>query len=308
MIYSVTHVTRYHYRAVVPYTRCVLRLTPVDRPGQTVLDADLSIDPKPVERADATDYFGNRVTRATIRAPHDGLELKAAATVRVDPLPRPPPEATPAFEAVARLAATGRSIGPDAAVHAVFPSRLVPIFDEATAYAARSFPAGRAILDGAMDLNRRLQAEFAYDPAATDVTTPAQTVLATRRGVCQDFAHVMIAGLRGLGLPARYVSGYLRTVPPAGRARLAGADATHAWVDVWCGPDAGWIGLDPTNAIPAGDSHLVLAVGRDYADVAPVDGVVVSSGQQGLSVAVDVIEVDRSAPQADTKSGAEVAT
>ena len=292
MIYEVGHVTRYHYRAPVPFTRNLLRLVPVDRPGLKVLASALVVDPVPAERAEAVDFFGNRTTRITVRRPHELLEIHAASTVEVTPVPLPAPAATPAWETVAGLALAGRSIGPEAPIHALFPSRSVPLIDEATAYAAKSFPAGRRVLDGAMELNRRIRDEFRYDPTATDVTTPVARVFATRRGVCQDFAHAMIAGLRGLGLPARYVGGYLRTEPPPGRPRLAGADAMHAWVEVWCGAPFGWIGLDPTNAIAAGDSHVVLAVGRDYADVSPVEGVFLSAGAQGLSVSVDVAEID----------------
>ncbi|MCW1841417.1 transglutaminase family protein [Prosthecomicrobium hirschii] len=292
MIYEVTHVTRYHYRATVPVTRNMLHLTPVDRPGQRVLATSLVVDPRPAERSEGVDFFGNRTTRITLRTPHAFLEIHAASTVSVVARDLPRPGSTPTWETIADLAATGFSLAPEDPVHYIFPSRSVPLVDEATTYAARSFPPGRRILDGAVELNRRIRSDFAYDPTATDVTTPVAKVFAGRRGVCQDFAHAMISGLRGLGLPARYVSGYLRTEPPPGRPRLAGADATHAWVEIWCGPAEGWIGLDPTNAIAAGDSHVVLAVGRDYADVSPVDGVIVYSGPQGLSVGVDVVEVD----------------
>ncbi|MEJ1159976.1 transglutaminase family protein [Prosthecomicrobium sp. N25] len=304
MIYAVTHVTRYHYRATVPYTRCLLRLMPADRPGQRVLASAVTIDPAPAERSEAVDFFGNRLLRATTRKAHDSLEIRAASTVAVEPPPLPPEASIPAWETVAALAAAGRDLGPAAPVHGLFPSRLVPLSEDATRYAAVSFPQGRRLLEAAVELNRRIRTDFTYESGATDVTTPVARVLATRRGVCQDFAHVMIAGLRGLGLAARYVSGYLRTVPPPGRPRLQGADATHAWVEVWCGPAAGWIGLDPTNACPARESHVVLAVGRDYADVSPVDGVVLSSGGQGLSVEVDVLEVPEPPRQTETTPAA----
>jgi transglutaminase-like putative cysteine protease len=295
MIYEVTHVTRYHYRSTVPYMRAVLRLLPVDRPGQHVLATSLVIDPKPVERSEAIDFFGNRIARITIRKPHDSLEIRASSTIEVAPAPARRPGAT--WESVAAAAATAGGLGPDEPVHALFPSRFVPLSDEATLYAGHSFPPGRRITEAAFELNRRIKTDFTYDPTATDVSTPIARVLANRRGVCQDFAHVMISGLRGLGLAARYVSGYLRTEPPPGRARLEGADAMHAWVEVWAGLDDGWIGLDPTNAIPASDSHVVLAVGRDYADISPVDGVILSSGPQGLSLSVDVVEVERPTPR-----------
>src|SRR5262249_52446141 len=157
--------------------------------------------------------------------------------------------------------------------HHLFPSRLVPLDPEIRAYAAESFPARRPLLDGAIDLARRIKADFRYQPGATTVSTTPPMAFALRPGVCQDFAHIMICGLRSLGLPGAYVSGYLRTARP-GTARLEGADAMHAWVLVWAGEAAGWHGLDPTNAIAAGDDHIVLAVGRDYADIAPIAGVV----------------------------------
>jgi transglutaminase-like putative cysteine protease len=135
----------------------------------------------------------------------------------------------------------------------------------------------------------RIRTEFKYDPKATVISTPLQEVLDKRHGVCQDFAHIMIAGMRGLGLPAAYVSGYLRTIPPPGKERLQGADATHAWVSVWCGEELGWIGFDPTNDILVENDHIVLAIGRDFSDVSPVDGVIVGARKQKLAVAVDVL-------------------
>ena len=183
------------------------------------------------------------------------------------------------------------SLDADCPAIALYPSRRVALFDEATAYAKQSFGPHRPIFDATSELARRIRSDFTYDPEATEVNTPAAEAFDRRRGVCQDFAHIMIAALRGLGLPALYVSGYIRTVPPPGKARLAGADASHAWVSVWCGQEFGWLGLDPTNAIPVGDDHIVIAVGRDYSDVAPVEGVILSSGGQKLDVAVDVIPV-----------------
>jgi transglutaminase-like putative cysteine protease len=161
-----------------------------------------------------------------------------------------------------------------------------------TAYAAASFQPGGGILTGAVDLMHRIRNDFRYDPKATVISTPLKEVFEKRHGVCQDFAHVMIAGLRGLGLPAAYVSGYLRTYPPPGQPRLQGADATHAWVSVWCGADIGWIGFDPTNDLLVGNDHIILAVGRDFSDVSPVDGIIVGSRKQKLGVAVDVLPVE----------------
>ena len=177
----------------------------------------------------------------------------------------------------------------------VFASALVPVLRPVTAYASASFSPGGGILAGAAGLMRRIRNDFKYDPKATVISTPLTEVFAKRHGVCQDFAHVMIAGLRSLGLPAAYVSGYLRTDPPPGMARLVGADAMHAWVMLWCGPQRGWIGLDPTNGVIAGEGHLFVAMGRDYADVAPMDGLFVGGAGQNVQVMVDVMpEDDRS--------------
>jgi transglutaminase-like putative cysteine protease len=161
-----------------------------------------------------------------------------------------------------------------------------------SAYAAESFASGAGILAGAVDLMHRIRTGFRYDPKATVISTPLNEVFEKRHGVCQDFAHVMIAGLRGLGLPAAYVSGYLRTIPAAGQPRLQGADATHAWVSLWCGAELGWIDFDPTNDLLVANDHIVLAVGRDFSDVSPVDGIIVGSPKQKLGVAVDVLLVE----------------
>ncbi len=177
--------------------------------------------------------------------------------------------------------------------HFIYPSRLVPRAPDVTAYAAKSFPPGRAVIDGARDLMGRIKRDFAYDPKATVISTPLAIAFAKRAGVCQDFAHVMIAGLRGLGLPAAYVSGYLRTIPPPGQKRLEGADASHAWVAVWGGRAVGWVGLDPTNDLIAAEDHIVVARGRDYADVSPIDGVLIGAGEQSIDVKVDVTPVEQ---------------
>lgn len=297
MIYDVDHVTTYDYGTRISFARCLLHLQPREEAQQRVLSSSLKIDPLPDECASARDFFGNPISHVRFAAPHATLVIHATARIRVEPFALPEPQATPARDAV-RTEAGLADLGRDSPVHHLFASRFVPLLPDVTAYAATSFPAGRPVLAGAMELNRRIHADFTYDPEATDVATPISTVMRHRRGVCQDFAHLMIAGLRGLGIPAAYVSGYLRTQPPPGKEKLAGADATHAWVAVWCGARAGWIGLDPTNAIPAGIDHLVLARGRDYSDVAPVSGVVVASAGHQVSVAVDVRPAGEDPPQA----------
>jgi transglutaminase-like putative cysteine protease len=291
MIYDVRLVTSASYQGLVPFARHVLRIAPVDRPGQIVHQEAVEIEPAPLERIDGRDFFGNRTIWSTIETAHAKLVVRMRARIEVRAPVAPPAMRTPPWETVRAGAAESFDLAPDSPVHFLFPSRHVALSDAIGAYAGRSFPAGRSILDGALDLMRRIHLDFAYVSGATDVSTPAQEAFANRRGVCQDFAHVMIAGLRWLGLPAAYVSGVLRTVPPLGQPRLDGADATHAWVSVWCGTDAGWVGLDPTNALIVGDDHVVLGVGRDYGDVAPLDGVVLTHGAQHVDVAVDVAPI-----------------
>jgi transglutaminase-like putative cysteine protease len=249
----------------------------------------LRVAPDAAGVGERTDIFGNRVVRMRIEVSHRELVIESRAHVRVERPAPPAPALTPTWEKVAEDAAGSASLGPDSPALALYASRLVGLYDQVTDYARSSFSRDRPVYEAGLDLNRRINADFAYDKEITEVTTPTEVAFAKRGGVCQDFAHIMIAGLRGLGLPALYVSGYIRTIPPPGKPRLVGADASHAWVQLWCGREFGWLGLDPTNAIPVGDDHIVLAIGRDYADVAPVEGVIVSSGAQTLDVEVDVV-------------------
>jgi transglutaminase-like putative cysteine protease len=291
MIYEVRHVTTYRYEAPVASSRCALRLLPRSDAGQIVHDCGLDIAPAPAVRSELTDFFGNRTVHAQIETPHSELRVAALARIEVD-RPEPPAAAlTPAWEDIRRLSAAAQGLTSSSPVHGLFPSRLVPLFDPATVYARKSFTPGRPILEAASDLMTRIKADFRYDPTATAVSTPLAVAFDKKGGVCQDFAHIMIAGLRGLGLPAVYVSGYIRTIPPPGKPRLEGADASHAWVSVWCGAEFGWLDLDPTNALLIGNDHLVVAIGRDYADVSPVDGTLFGSGKQKLTVTVDVIPI-----------------
>jgi transglutaminase-like putative cysteine protease len=195
--------------------------------------------------------------------------------------------ATPAWEALRERIREHHSHEALSAFEMTFDSPLVPVVPAFAEYAQASFEPGRPILDAVLELNSRIHADFEYRPGATSVTTPVQEVFAQRHGVCQDFAHIEIACLRALGLPARYVSGDIRTRPAAGRERLLGADASHAWLSVWVG-EAGWIDLDPTNDGVAADQHVTLAWGRDYADVAPIKGVILGGGEHTVEVAVEV--------------------
>ena len=298
MIYDVRQSTIYHYASPVAVASHVLRLTPIDRPHQRVHAASLEVSPHPVERRERRDFFGNRITTVVLNQPHDTLKVRVMARISVEHDEAADPLATPPWEEVRAAAYASADLSPQSPSHYLFPSRQVSLDPEIRDYAASSFTAGRPVLDGAIDLMNRIKAEFVYEIGATTATTTAPMSFALRRGVCQDFSHIMISGMRSLGLPAAYVSGYLRTAQRPGEARLEGADAMHAWMIAWCGDEAGWIGLDPTNAMPAGNDHIVLAIGRDYADVAPVDGVIVASGGQRIEVSVQVIPVE--SPSAGT--------
>ena len=304
MIYTLRHLTTYRYARTVRFARCNLRLRPRDGDGQRVLESAVRVTPEPTRRLERRDFFGVDTLTLTLDEPHREFSVEAVSQVTIQrPVP-PPPEAGLAWERVREAALGLPSLGPDGPAHFQFPSHRVPLVPEVTDYARTSFSPGRSAYGAAVELMHRIRDDFRFDAKATTVSTPLAEAFALRAGVCQDFAHVMIAGLRGLGLPAAYVSGYLRTRPPPGRPRLRGADASHAWVALWCGADhgagegigeGGWIGLDPTNACVVRDDHIVVARGRDYGDVAPIDGIVASAGAQKLTVEVDVIPEDEAA-------------
>ncbi|WP_368413926.1 transglutaminase N-terminal domain-containing protein [Falsiroseomonas sp.] len=285
--YALRHVTLYRYAQPVDIANHLLHLTPRPVPGQAVHSTRLDINPAPGHRTEGTDHHGNGVTWLSIEAPHDRLEVVLEAEVEVG-FPAPPPAAvTPAWEAVRD--ATLRPEGAGAAEFAL-PSPLAPADAGAGAYAARSFPPGRPVLEGLLELTGRIRRDFAFKPGVTTISTPVSQVLSLRAGVCQDFAHLMIAGLRAIGLPARYCSGYVRTRPAPGQARRQGADQSHAWVGAWMGPDLGWVDLDPTNDLVVRDEHVLLSWGRDYADISPVKGILLGGGKQVLEVSVDLVE------------------
>lgn len=289
MIYALRHCTTYAYEEPVGFARCVLRLTPPDSATQTILASTVTVTPTPAAVKDGIGPFGERTRAVTIDVSHTSLVIEALARVDVHAPTPPDPGASAAWEGVRAQAYASRILGPDGPAPFLYPTGRTPAAPAITAYARESFSPGRPIVAAAQELMIRIHADFAYDPDATNVSTPALDAFEARHGVCQDFAHVMIAGLKGLGLAAAYVSGYLRTTPPPGKRRLEGADATHAWVSVWCGEALGWIGFDPTNAILVANEHIVLAVGRDYSDVAPIDGIILAPGAQTLKVEVDVI-------------------
>lgn len=291
MIYDVRQATTYHYDSAVTDARHVLRLTPIDRAGQRVHAAALDVTPTPIERREGRDFFGNRITWVKLDQQHDKLTVRVAARIAVERPATPAPGKTPPWEDVRAAAFASTDFSAQAPAHFLFASRLVSLDPEIRDYTMASFPPRRPVLEGAVDVMKRIKKDFVYELGATTASTTPPMSFALRRGVCQDFSHVMISGLRSLGVPAAYVSGYLRTGQLAGADKLEGADAMHAWVLVWCGEAAGWIGLDPTNDMLAGTDHVVLAVGRDYPDVAPIDGVIVASGGQRLEVQVQVLPV-----------------
>jgi transglutaminase-like putative cysteine protease len=292
VIYDIRHVTTYSYESPVSFARCSLRLEPRSDDGQKLVSHSVEIRPRPADRTIRHDFFGTQTESILIETPHRSLRIDSRSRVSVSRIAPRRDAPSPEWESVRDVAFEANSLGPSSPINYVFASPLVPVQQPVSLYASQSFAARTGILAGAVDLMHRIRTEFKYDPKATVISTPLNEVFEKRHGVCQDFAHVMIAGLRGLGLPAAYVSGYLRTIPPPGKPRLQGADATHAWVSLWCGAEMGWVGLDPTNDILVENDHIVLAVGRDFSDVSPVDGIIVGSRKQKLSVAVDVLLVE----------------
>jgi transglutaminase-like putative cysteine protease len=292
VIYDLRHRTTYTYGAPVAFARCVLRLTPRSSPWQTVMSTAISITPRPSSVVDRIGPFGELTSTVVVDQPHKALVIEAKSRVDVHARLIDPRGPSDAWENVRERAFEAESLSPEGPASFLYPTARTPLNGALVDYARESFGPGRPIVQAAAELMERMHEDFVYDQEATDVSTPAQEAFAAKRGVCQDFVHIMLSGLRGLGLPAAYVSGYLRTQPPPGQPRLEGADATHAWVSLWCGPDRGWIGIDPTNAVFAENDHIVLAIGRDYSDIAPIDGVILAPRGQKLKVEVDVIPSD----------------
>lgn len=287
-VLHISHVTHYDYASRVDLAMHLLHLQPLSRADQQLEDFRLDIDPPATRNQASLDYFGNPQHHLTLTTPHHALTVRAESRVRRLAAATPKPSVSPAWESV-RTAMRYRAGQPWLpAAEFCFPSAFVPLHPAFQAYAQLEFTPGRPLLEAAIGLMARIHHEFTYATASTDLTTPALEAFSRRQGVCQDFAHIMIACLRSLGLPARYVSGYLLTQPPPGQPRLLGVDASHAWLAVWC-PQHDWVELDPTNNLIAAQSHAVIACGRDYADVAPLRGVIQGGGSHTLSVAVSVV-------------------
>ncbi len=289
-IYRVRHDTAYDYSRPVELGSHLAHLLPRTLDAQQrVLRSTLTVDPPASFQRNDVDHFGNTIVLLTIEAAHTHLRVVASSEVEVDVAAPPDPAATPAWEAVRD--AVGSACGWSAAEF-IEGSPLLPRSAAAASYARASFAPGVPVLAGLLDLNARIRADFTFRAGATTLRTTVGDVLRLRAGVCQDFSHVMIAGLRGLGLPARYMSGYIRTYPPAGGVKRPGSDVSHAWVGAWLGAAHGWIGLDPTNNLVVRNEHVLLGWGRDFSDVSPLFGVILGGGRHTLKVGVDLEPVD----------------
>ncbi len=289
MRYLLTHRTTYSYASSVDSAHHIAHLRVREFPGQKVTSIDLETNPHPALAVRHLDHFGNHIDIYRIDKPHTRFDIEVRADVDVC-FPSPPPAAsTPPWEEIRATLSGDGFPGPVEASEFVYESPLVPAVEALRAYGAPSFTAGRPILESARELTSRIKADFTYQPGATDISTPLAEVFAGKSGVCQDFAHVEIAALRAHGLAAGYVSGYIRTVHSKSELALRGADASHAWVAVWCGEAAGWVHLDPTNDLVAREDHVAVACGRDFADVSPLRGVILGGDSHTYSVAVTLV-------------------
>ncbi len=295
--YRVTHKTSYNYSELVSLCHNEVRLIPRNLPHQTCTHRRVVIDPTPSAYRERDDFFGNRVCYFAIQQPHKRLTVTVTSQIRGKPVP---PPAAGCLEMGWEAAREALYTAPDPehleARQFVIDSPLVAISEALREYAAPSFPPGRALIAAVNDLMRRIFTDFDFVPGFTTIATPLSHVLKHRRGVCQDFAQVGIGCLRTLGLPARYVSGYLETLPPPGKERLQGADVSHAWFATYL-PGYGWVDFDPTNNQIPRDQHIITAWGRDYSDVSPLKGIIFSGGSHQLSVSVDVERVPDETPE-----------
>lgn len=289
--YKITHRTTYDYAAPVVQSRHLLYLTPRQTPQQTRARNSLLVEPAPTSKVEQLDYFGNAAVHIALERDHTRFTATAQSEVAVSATPKIDFKATSPWREVANRR-VDRVRGFDRSIidFTAFSPLATPTLD-IRRFAEETLPADAPILVAAQALMSRIHDEFRYDPTSTDISTPVVQVLEQRSGVCQDFAHIGIAALRALGLPARYVSGYIRTHPPEGKERLIGADASHAWFSVWA-PETGWVDFDPTNNLVQSDDHVTVAYGRDFADVSPISGVLLGGGDHTVSVSVDVAPMD----------------
>lgn len=288
MLYDIVLRIRYKYQTPVADGRHILYMTPADISGQRPITSLMEIDPVPDERSSRADFFGNTLVEVAFSAPHAAIEFRVRS--RVERLAAITADGSTSIEGLPAEIAATRSLAPDSPHHFLADSPRVRIRPDFRAYAlAQLEPQIATTLELVEAIGRALDRDMTFDPGSTNVDTPPEEAFARRHGVCQDFSHIMIACLRSIGIPAGYVSGFLRTLPPPGQPRLEGADAMHAWVRAWCGASMGWVEYDPTNGVRVSDQHIVVAYGRDYSDVAPVRGVIRTAGAQSSSQSVDVI-------------------
>lgn len=289
MHYDIRLTIDYRYQVASDHVRNVLRLLPSDGPNQRVTTRVLTIVPPPDERRDAVDFFGNATTSVAWHQPIDQITLRLRA--KAERQAAPSRDLSPPLAALAQEL-SGKGIAPTSPLHFLTPSPRIPADPSITAFTRAALRPNHSARAAVEAIGRALHRVMAFDAAATDVTTTPSQAFTLKRGVCQDFAQIMIGGLRAVGVPAAYVSGFLRTYPPKGQPRLEGVDAMHAWVAAWCGCAQAWVEYDPTNAQWAGEDYITVAMGRDYADVAPVKGAIRTAGGQDSSQAVDVIPLD----------------
>jgi transglutaminase-like putative cysteine protease len=292
MLYDIRLELHYDYEGFVHGDRHLVRVAPASIPHvQRVIASTISFDPPPDSETNFVDFFGNLVTTISYSGYHDSLDVRMAARVGVED-ESSQADLSPDLPALQRELAALWSLDGNSPHHFLAASPRVALSKPITDYARQSVTRTTSVRAAAMDLCLSIHRDFAYDKKSTDVNTTPLEAFNLKGGVCQDFAHVMIAGLRGVGIPAAYVSGFLRTIPPKGKPRLEGADAMHAWVRVWCGQHAGWIEFDPTNAMLAGVDHITIGHGRDYADISPIVGVLRTSGGHDHTQSVDVVRVE----------------
>lgn len=291
MNYRITHRTTYAYGEPVAVSHHAARLRPRDTTTQSCSEFSLSFDPEPDLLTEHKDSFGNQVSCFSLQKLHARFEVISHSLVTLSSVLQPDPAQTPPWEDVAALFRDPVAVDLLDPCQFVFRSPLLTHELPQREFALPSFKKGRPVLAAVADLSRRIHRDFVFDPRATTISTPLSEVLANKRGVCQDFAHLAIASLRAMGLPARYVSGYLRTHPPAGKPRLQGVDASHAWVSCFV-PGFGWVDIDPTNDCFTSLDHITVALGRDFSDVSPVRGIITGGGKHTVGVGVDVEPLD----------------
>jgi len=301
--YRVVHETAYDYSEPVPICQNQIRMRPRSGTRLSCSSSELSINPCPDRIDTHQDYFGNLVDSFAIEFPHSSLKVRVVSEVEVTAYDAESLNAAPPWKQIAEGVESGRSDSDLLSREFIFASRRIPKAQSFAKYANETFDSTESILDAVGELTERIHQDFRYEQGATHVDTTTEEAFDLRAGVCQDFAHIEIACLRSIGLPAKYVSGYLRTVPPPGQPRQIGADASHAWISVYMGAQLGWIEFDPTNACRVHLDHIPVCTGRDYSDVSPMRGIVMGGGKTRLSVSVDVSTADETSQRNPSETG-----